>query len=126
MNLLVDLPLPALALIYQHCDHASRKTLPRVSAGCRNWVLREARLIVLKLPSTTTTAARKPLARLLNGACTESTCSLTLWLDFSRLVGPHKSSLNRLLADLLEPSIQQSGWASVATLVLTVRRAVRA
>jgi hypothetical protein len=34
-------------------------------------------------------------------------------------------SRNGLLADLLKAGIQQSGWASVAKLVLKVRKAVK-
>jgi hypothetical protein len=116
---LLHLPLPALALIYHHCGCEGRKALLGVSAGCRDWVLRETRSIALKLP--TVTAARKPLARLLNRACNLADRSLGLCLDFRR--GGHKKS--RLLADLLEPGIQQYGWISVAKLVLKVRRAVR-
>jgi hypothetical protein len=33
-----------------------------------------------------------------------------------------QSSNNRLLADLLKPGIQQSGWTSVAKLFLQVRK----
>jgi hypothetical protein len=44
-------------------------------------------------------------------------------LDFSQ-AEDKKSSRSRLLADLLEPGIQQSGWDAVAKLVLKVRRAV--
>jgi hypothetical protein len=119
---LLDLPLPALALIYQHCDDAARKALLCVSAGCQEWVLREARSIKLVLPSTSTTATRKPLARLLNRACNASACSLTLCLDI-RHVGDQQDS--GLVADLLQPGIQQSGWASVAKLVLQVRSTVQ-
>jgi hypothetical protein len=122
-SLLPDLPLPALALIYQHCDDDSRKALLRVSAGCRDWVLREARSINLQLARTITTAARKPLARLLNRACTQSASSLTLCLDFTYT--EHQGSRSRLLADLLKPGIQQSGWDSVGTLELYVRKAVK-
>jgi hypothetical protein len=117
-SLLTDLPLPALALIYQHCDDESRRALLGVSVGCWDWVLREARSISLELPTTVTTAARKPLARLLHRAGNVSACSLTLCLDCSMV--EHQSSRSRLLADLLKPS-QQSGWASVSKLVLKVR-----
>jgi hypothetical protein len=112
---LLDLPLPALALIYQHCS-TGRKALLGVSAGCRDWVLREARSIVLRAPSTFQTATRKPLARLLNRACNTTACSLTLILNFREV--EHQS---RLLADLLKHGSQQSGWASVTKLVLEVR-----
>jgi hypothetical protein len=116
INLLLDLPLPALALIYHHCTVRSRNALLRVSTGCRDLVLREARSINLQLPSTITTAARKPLARLLNRACNLSAGSLMLCLDFSWMQG---SKIG--LADLLKAGIQQSGWSTVATLVLEVR-----
>jgi hypothetical protein len=119
---ILDLPLSALALIYKHCDAAARKALLAVSRGCRNWVLREARSIKLILPYNSTTAARKPFTRLLNRACSLSACRLKLCLDF-RQVGHQQS--RRLLADLLEAGIQQSGWASVTQLVLQVRTAVK-
>jgi hypothetical protein len=125
ISLLHDLPLPALAVIYQHCDGASRTALLRVSAGCLDWVLREARSIVLKVPNRYNTGARKPLARLLNRACTQSAGNLALCMDFS-LAGNKKTTRNNQLSDLLEPGIQQSGWTSVATLVLEVRRACEA
>jgi hypothetical protein len=115
-SLLLDLPLPALALIYQHCDDESRKALLRVSAGCRDWVLREARSISIELKPSIIAAARKPLARLLNRACTQSESGLSLCLHF----GHHEGQTSKLLADLLKPGIQQSGWVSVAKLVLKV------
>jgi hypothetical protein len=119
--LLLDLPLPALAQIYQSCNQlATRKALLAVSRGCRDLVLREARGIQLT-PHCSTAAERKPVARLLNRACNLTAHRLELWLDL-RLAG-HPQSRKRLLADLLEPGIQQSGWASVATLVLYVRKA---
>jgi hypothetical protein len=116
---LLDLPLPALALIYQHGDDDTRQALFGVSTGCRDLVLREAKLIQLQLPSTIPTAARKCLARLLHRACTHSVWSLTLCLVFSEV----QQQSSRLLADLLEPGIQQSGWTSVATVGLHVRKA---
>jgi hypothetical protein len=77
---------------------------------------------VLKLPINCSTAARKPLARLLNRACTlGSTCSINLCLDFSSV----EDQESRLLTDLLDAGIQQSGWASVSKLVLQVRKAVK-
>jgi hypothetical protein len=120
-SLLLDLPLPALALIYQHCDYDTRKALLGVSAGCWDWVMREAKAIKLQIPSTITAAARKLLARLLNRACSLSTCSLTLHLYLMEVEGQQ----SRLLADLLKPGIQQSGWLSVGTLYLHVRHAVK-
>jgi hypothetical protein len=119
---LLDLPLPALALIHHHCNARARKALFAVSSGCFDWVLREARSIKLELPKTVTTAARKTLPRLLHRACSLSACSLKLSLDLTQPEG----SKNGLLADLLEPGIQQSGWAGVANLVLEVRKAVSA
>jgi hypothetical protein len=85
-------------------------------------VLSEVRSIKLK-PSIHTTAARKPLAQLLHRACTQSARSLTLCLDFTCI--EDQQGRNKLLADLLGPGIQQSGWASVATLVLQVEKAVK-
>jgi hypothetical protein len=118
---LLDLPLPALSLIYKHCDVRARKALLRVSTGCWGWVVREVRSIDLHLPSTVTAAARKPLARLLHRACNQSACSLALRLNF-RFVDWQKNSNNTLMADLLKPGIEQSGWPSVAKLELWVRK----
>jgi hypothetical protein len=115
VNRLLDLPLPALALIYQHCDVLTRGALLRVSAGCRDVVLGEATSI--KFRANQHQHKRRALARLLHRACNLAAGSLTLSLDLKMV--DHGSTL---LADLLQPGIQQSGWASVAKLVLRVRK----
>jgi hypothetical protein len=121
---LLALPLPALALIYQHSDSASHTAILRASREGRDAVLREARSIKLQVRDGTP-AARKPLVRLLSRACeaaSEGRLSLVLNAFGFALEGEQSSEL---LADLLLPAHQAHGWKSVSKLELRVRTWLR-
>jgi hypothetical protein len=116
---LLELPLPALALIYQCSDAASHSAILGASREGRNAVLREARSVKLQLKDESTPAARRPLVRLLSRACyAAGDGRLSLVLD-AMAVEKHHSW--KLLPDLLLPAIQANGWTSVSCLELRVR-----
>jgi hypothetical protein len=114
-GLLDELPQTAAAVIYQCLDARSRTSLAAVCRWARDLVLREARSLELQVHSS---AARKPLSRLLSRVCSAAQAgrlSLTLQAH-----GFTINSKSNVLSDLLAPAKQQGGWASVKELALKV------
>jgi hypothetical protein len=118
-----SLPLTAAALIYQHCDAATRNSLLRTSRWGRELVLREARTIRLTLGDSDTAGARKPLVKLLDRACSAGEDGrLAVCVDAGNVHA--NSTRSKLLRDLFAPGLERHGWTSVTYLELIVSEAV--
>jgi hypothetical protein len=115
--LLEDLPLVALALIYQHLDNETRKSVLRVSRWGRNLVLREVKAISLELQSRDKATASKPLVRLLGRAISTATPGLSLEVDAA---GTWQQPFNGQLPAIVRQAAELPGWASIRELRLKV------
>jgi hypothetical protein len=113
---LLDLPLPALALVAEHSktDGASGHPLLGIARGCRDTVLYQFKKISLRKAYGTQSSDVAPAARLLNRACCTAQAGLHVDLD---LRGEHED----VLAQLLQPGLEQQegGWPNVHKLTVS-------
>jgi hypothetical protein len=106
---LLDLPLPALALVAEHSK--PEDPLLALSRGCRDAVLSQSKKISLKISSNESSSVA-PTARLLSRACRTAAKGLHLDLDLTGNEG--------ILALLLQPAVeQQEAWPNVHKLTVS-------
>jgi hypothetical protein len=114
-----ELPLPALALIYQYCDAQSHKALLRVARWGRDTVLREASSLQLTLHHADTASTAHHLAALLSRACTSAEPGQLCVKIQAAGVPKGRDASGLLSALVLRPGSDQGGWPSVRALHLS-------